>query len=650
MGTLSRSYLPALRRGRLLHIALATTALSLPAGALQAQMSYSQAPELAERVEAGELPPVEERVGEDPLVIEPIDSIGIYGGELRFGLRGSSDQNHILRMVGHQGLVRWDPTYTEIIPNLASSYEISNGGRDFTFDLRRGVRWSDGEPFTVEDVAFNVEDLVLNEAFAPVQTRYTLNGDPVAFEVVDEDTVRFSFDEPNGDFLAVLAAPTGQHPVLYSKHYCSQFHPDYNENVDQLIEEAGAPDWQTLFLQNCGDTEVATRWANPNRPTLDTWVIKEPYTGGATRVVLERNPYFWQVDTEGNQLPYIDRLTASVSQDVESLILAAIAGKIDFGLRHLDTPANRPVLAQNREQGDYRMFAAIVSGFNQMMIDLNLTSKDPELREVFNEKDFRIALSLGINRQQIIDTVLLGEGDPWQQGPFEPENPYYNEKLATQYIEYDPERANALLDGLDLERGPDGIRLLPSGKPLAFQIDAIPTYRADWVDMLELVRQQWAEIGVDMSVNPVERTYFYERTSNSNEHDAAVWVGGAAWIPGSDPHQIIPVNHDARWAIGWRDWYLSDGAEGMEPPESVKERFRLYDEARGATDPEERLAIAREAADIAGEEFEVFGIAKAMPTYGIVKNDLGNVPEEMLNWWDLATPTQANPQTWYWKD
>ncbi|MDF0603530.1 ABC transporter substrate-binding protein [Psychromarinibacter sp. C21-152] len=547
--------------------------------------------------------------------------------------------------------MRWNTEYTEIVPHLATSFEVDDNGRQFTFHLRKGVRWSDGEPFTVEDVAFNVENLLLDEDFAPVPTSYMTGGVPVVYETVDEDTVRFTFEEPNGDFLALLGGPLGQHPVLYPKHYCSQFHPDFNPEIDQLIEENQASDWQNLFLQKCGATELPARWGNPDKPTLDPWVITEPYDGGATRVVLERNPYFWQVDTEGNQLPYLDKLSASVSQDVESLILAIIGGDIDFGLRHIDSPADRPVLAANREKGDYRMFAAVVSGFNIMMIDLNLTHKDPELREIFNQKDFRVALSLGMDRQEIIDTVLLGVGEPWQQGPFEEDNPYYHEQFSTQYIEYDPERANELLDGMGLDkRGPDGMRLMPNGEPLSFQIDAIPTFRPEWVDTLEMVRMQWAEIGVDMSVNAVERTFFYERTSNSNEHDAAVWVGGAPWIPGSDPHQMIPINHDARWGIAWRDWYESDGEEGMEPPESIKERFRLYDEVRSTTDPEERLALVRQAIQIAADEFEVFGVSKAMPTYGIVKNDLKNVPESMLNWWDLATPAHTHPQTWYWAD
>ena len=202
-------------------------------------------------------------------------------------------------MVGAQGLVRWDPQYTKIVPNVAKSFEVDPTGKVFTFPLRKGMKWSDGKPFTADDVLFNVEDLVLNAAYAPTPARYTTGGKPMKVEKVDDATVRFTFAEPYGDFLAELASPLGQHPVLYAKHYCSQFHPKHNSKIDETVKANNASDWKNLFQRKCGDIEIPSRWGNPERPTLDPWVVKEPYVGGATRVVMERNPYFWQVDPEG---------------------------------------------------------------------------------------------------------------------------------------------------------------------------------------------------------------------------------------------------------------------------------------------------------------------------------------------------------------
>ncbi|MDD7973298.1 ABC transporter substrate-binding protein [Roseinatronobacter alkalisoli] len=614
------------------------------------QGATGEAPALAEKVAAGELPPVSERVGSEPAVIQPLDSIGTYGGELRTGLRGSSDHNGILRVVGPQGLVRWDPQYTEVVPNVAESFEVDDEGKVFTFHLREGMKWSDGTPFTADDVMFNVTDLILNDEFAPIPARYTTGGEPLKAEKLDSYTVRFTFAQPYGDFLAELAAPLGQNPVLYSKHYCSRFMPKYNDNIEELIAAENAADWQNLFLQKCGDLEIPARWGNPERPTLDPWVIIEPYTGGATRVVMERNPYFWQIDTDGNQLPYIDKLVMPIGADTESLILAIIGGRIDFGLRHIDAPNNRPVLAENREPGGYQFFEAAPPGGSNMVINLNLTSKNSELKKVFNERDFRVALSIGMDRQAIIDTVMLGDGEPWQHGPFET-HPYFDERTSTQFLEHDPERANALLDGLGLvERGANGMRLLPNGAPLKFRVDVIPTFDPTWVDALQLIEQQWAEIGVDMDINPMERTFFYQRTSESNEHDAAVWNGRQSWVSGQLPHQLVPVSHDSRYGIPWVNWYESGGERGEEPPVSVKKRLELYDKARGIADPAGRRATMLEIASIAADEFEVIGVSKALPTYGIIKNGLRNVPESMPSSWSYPTPSPTLLQTWYWAE
>jgi peptide/nickel transport system substrate-binding protein len=615
--------------------------------ALPALAAYQEAPALAALVKAGKLPPVDQRVGAEPEVVKPRESVGKYGGQLRYGLRGSSDHNNILRMVGPQGLVRWDPSYTRIVPNVAKSFEVSPDAKVFTFHLRKGMRWSDGAPFTADDVLFNMADIVLAGALAPTPPRYQSGGKPVVVEKLDEATVRFTFAASYGDFLAELASPLGQHPVLYAKHYCAQFLPKYNPNVQELVAQAKASDWQNLFLARCGDIEIPSRWGNPQRPTLDPWVVKEPYVGGATRVVMERNPYFWQVDSAGNQLPYIDQTVSPIAQDVESLILEAVGGKIDFQIRHLDAPANRPVLAKGRQQGGYELIEASSVGGTNMVINLNLTHKDPELRQLFNTKDFRIALSLAMDRKSIIETALLGEGEPWQNGPFET-HPNFHKRLATQYLEHDPARAEALLDGLGLARGPDGVRRLPSGRPLKFKVDVIPTLQPEQVDMLQLIERQWAKIGVDMDVNALERTFFYERTSNSNDHDAAVWGGQASWVPGEIPQQIVPVHHDSRWGIPWTFWYKSGGKQGEEPPPSVKERMKLYDEARATVDPEKRRQIMLKIADIAADEFEVMSVSKSLPTYGIAKLNLKNAPKALPSSWYYPTPAPTLPQSWYW--
>jgi peptide/nickel transport system substrate-binding protein len=609
--------------------------------------AYTEAPSLAQQVRENKLPPVDQRVGTEPEAVKPLQAVGSYGGQLRFGLRGSSDYNHILRIVGPQGLVRWDPLYTKVVPNVARQVDVSPDSKVFTFHLRKGMKWSDGKPFTADDVLFNMNDIVIPGAITPIQPRYMTGDKPVKVEKIDDLTVRMTFTESYGDFLAELASPLGQNPVLYAKHYCSQFMPKFNAKVDDLVKEARVGDWQALFLAKCGDLETASRWGNPAKPTLDPWVMKEPYVGGATRIVMERNPYFWQVDTAGNQLPYIDQVIAPIAQDVESLVLEAIAGRIDYQVRHFESPSNRAVLAANRAKGGYEFTEARSVGGNNMTINLNLTHKDPELRALFNIKDFRVALSLGIDRKEVIDTALLGEGEPWQQGPFE-DHPNFHKKLSTQFIQYDVATANKMLDGVGLDkRGSNGMRLMKSGKPLRFKIDVI-TVNPFQVDMLQVVKRQWAKIGIDMDVNVLERTLFYERTSESNNHDAAVWEAGNNFVAGDIPQQMVPVHHDSRWGIPWSVWYKTGGKQGEEPPASIKQRMTLWDQARATADEVKRRDIMMKIADLASEEFEVIGITKRASTYGVRKANLKNVPEAIPSSWYYPTPAPALPQEWYW--
>src|SRR5690606_2333133 len=141
--------------------AAASTALATLLLAPAQSAAYQQSPVLDPLVESGALPPVEERLPAKPEVITPVHEIGTYGGTVRRGLRGSSDHNNILRFIGPQGLVRWNPTYTEVIPNVAESVEVSEDGSTFVFRLREGMKWSDGHPFTAEDILFNMENTVL---------------------------------------------------------------------------------------------------------------------------------------------------------------------------------------------------------------------------------------------------------------------------------------------------------------------------------------------------------------------------------------------------------------------------------------------------------------------------------------------------------
>ncbi|MBL8698213.1 MAG: ABC transporter substrate-binding protein, partial [Alphaproteobacteria bacterium] len=557
------------------------------AGRAQAQAA-KEAPDLVKLAADGKLPKLADRLPADPLVIK-VDKVGRYGGSLRRGLRGSADHNGILRMVGNQGLVRWNLAFTEVLPNVAAKWDVNADSSEFTFHLRKGMKWSDGKPFTADDIVFSIEDCAKNtELYKSTPSPLVIGGKPCTVTKIDESTVRFSFAGPYALFLEMMATPLGQHPTLFPKHYGSQFHPKYNPNVGDLVKAANLSDWPSLFRARLGDIEIPSRWSNPEKPTIDPWVIREPYTGGATRVVMERNPYFWQVDHEGNQLPYIDRVAFGISQDVESLMLDAISGRLDIQDRHIDTLQNKPTLSQNMQKGGYRLVELVASSAQQVQIYLNMTHKDAKLREMFANKEFRQALSLGINRKEIIDIVYLGQSEPYQTGP-RPGHPWFHEKLARQFTEHDPKQAGAILDRLGYNRkDSQGFRLRPDGQKVFFAVDIIPTLYPDAVDTLELVKRHWADIGVDIKINTIERALYYTRGDN-NDHDAAVWPGPGGLDPMLDPRDYFAQHpQGSRYAVPWTLWYVSGGKDGQEPPEGQKQRMKLFDDARATADMAKR--------------------------------------------------------------
>ena len=352
------------------------------AGAMLSPFSvwaFNEAPML----ESSDLPPVAERLPVNPEVISPLDSIGTYGGTIRRALGGSNDHNSILRFLSPQGLTRWEPDFSQVIPNVAESWSVNDEGTEFTFHLREGMRWSDGEPFTAADILFFVEDLLQNEEFYPTPpARYVIDGQVMEAEMIDDTTIVLRFAAPYGTFLTELATPLGQEPVLWARHYCQQFHPAYNPDVQDLVDATeGVEDWPSLFRLNCGEVEAPNRWANADRPTLDPWIVTgDGYTAGATQVIMERNPYFWQVDTEGNQLPYVDTLTWAVVHDNQALVLEAVAGNIDMQRRRIDNLANLPVFSENAEAGGYVVQHYANSDSNRMAIHFNHTHQDPVMR------------------------------------------------------------------------------------------------------------------------------------------------------------------------------------------------------------------------------------------------------------------------------
>ena len=430
------------------------------------------------------------------------------------------------------------------------------------------------------------------------------------------------------------------------RHYLQRFHADFNPDVDALVAKEGAADWLELFAAKAGSD---TSNMDPDLPTLNPWTMRTELREGG-RVVFDRNPYYWKTDNAGNQLPYIDRVVFDVMTGTDVMLLKALNGEIDMHARGFTEDLNnKPVLAGSREKGDYDFFTMTSLGANQLLIALNLTHKDTALRKVFRSKDFRIGLSHAINRQEIINAVYLRQGKPSQPAPL-PGSDYFDEQLAYQFTEYDPELAGQHLDRAGFgSRDRQGFRLGPDRRRISFAVNVV-TEPKSWADALELIRGYWAKVGVQMRVDAMDRTVFTERADN-NDHDAMVWWGPPADGPSVvlDPSFYFPFSGDGingAYAKTWA-WWGDGDPRGEEPPAATRRQMELYGELRRTADPGEQTRLMREVLRISAEEFYVMGVAPLPDGYGIVRNDFHNVPDAVPNATAAATPALSNPAQYF---
>lgn len=605
--------------------------------------AFQQAPMLAN--EKG-LPPVDQRLPEKPLVIKPLERVGQYGGTLRTAMRANNDHNAILRVIGNQSLVRWARDgFNSVEPNLAESWDISADATTYTFKLRKGTKWSDGSPFTADDILFSMNDVLGDKTFlTALPADFQPGGDPVKVSKTDDYTVVFKFAKPYLPFLEKLATPVAQYPTMYQKKYCSQFTAKYNPKVGDLVKSANVKDWAQLLRNNCGDIEIPARWSNPNRPVLDPWVIKDPYSGSATKVVLERNPYFWQVDDKGNQLPYIDRVQFQLISEVETILLAAINGQLDYQLRHISSIQNRPVLAENQTKGKYKLFQSSGINANQVGLWLNHSTQNEKLKKLIRNHDFRQALSQAIDRKEINDIVFLGQAKPWQSGP-QKASKFYNEKLATQYLNLDLKKSDELLDKLGLKKGSDGFRTYPEGGRVSMGM-IVMISNSSLMESAELLRKQLSKVGIELVINSSERSLFYDR-ANTNQYDISLDVFSGGLDPTFNPRPWLAIHpQESRMSVLWTKYYLTEGKQGEKPSPSMEKRLKLYDQWQVAKTAAEADGLFKQILDEAANEFEVIGVVAPAPNAGVRNAKLYNIPAVMPDGWTWPTPAPSLVQQW----
>jgi peptide/nickel transport system substrate-binding protein len=598
---------------------------------------YGEAPQFAEMVQAGSLAPVDERMPQNPMVVKPRESIGQYGGTLDDVNRIGNDY-HILHVMQGNNLVRFTPEI-QVIPDVSESFEASDDATEFTFYLRKGHKWDDGEPHTVDDWMFYYEDVYSNEELTTAKPKWITPSDqPMVIEKIDDYTMKWVFQSPNGLFLQVMAGPNPRNYTT-ARHYMEQFHADYNkENLDALIEENNVGDWVSLF----GNKN--NYWRNAEKPCLDHWPRTQTPGEDTQQAIGERNPYYHKVDPEGNQLPYIDRAIIHWIEDNEVVLMKKLNG--EFDLCGGGSDKEKAMFIENQEKGDYHLYESTWSGMNRMIVTLNLCHKDPVKREIYQNKDFRIGLSYAINRQEIIDAVYQGQGEPWQLAPI-PASGFYNETLAKQYTEYDVAKANEHLDQAGYEKGTDGKRLGPDGKPISILIETFQTTGSHYIDSLELIKGYFAEVGVDMEVKQIDRGLFYER-KGANEHDATAYGGDGGLEVLLEPRWYFPNSIESNYAIQWAYWYIGDPRAGDDvPPPAAQKQMELYDQIVGTGDAEKQAELMNEILEIAQQEFWAIGTVSITPGYAVCANNLHNAPTSRYGLWRIPGTVWVIPEQLY---
>lgn len=587
---------------------------------------FGEAPVLAALVAEGALPPVEERLPVDVQVVRPRDEIGSYGGIMRGA--GSSEEPGSAIESSNQSMGSYPPDTQAIYPNLIKAWEAADDFTSLSITLRAGMKWSDGSPVTVDDFRFWYEDVLLNPEITPrVNSRWRPGGEVMAMTVVDDATIRYSFAAP---FYSVFESWAFQRPVLPAE-YLKQWHAAHNPQADAKAREEGFDSWWKAFQDHEGGA-VGKR-SDPDRPSLHPWNVTE--IGPASRLY-ERNPYYFKVDVAGNQLPYLDAVQITqFSQPNQTIPLRAMSGEIDLQTDHL-AMADFPVYKENEATGDYQvyLFPFLSKGF-AAGVALNYTHKDPVLREIFNDIRFRQALSLAIDRGDITNTFFFGRTVP-HVAPVPPTWTGFEDWMRTYYAEFDPERANALLDEMGLQWDGNGQwRLRPDGEIVEFEGMWVAEWFSYFEGLVQMLSKQWEAVGVKM--NP--KFVVEEAAANiaiDNDQDAL--IGGNATSTefrarGAEPVTLRPAWHwyscCALAAAPWRLWHDTDGAEGIEPPQEIKDLFTISEEWRNTPRGTDRYAeLSHQMIRMNVENLYFFGTVSIPPKVVLVSDRLGNMQRE----------------------
>lgn len=592
---------------------------SIPQGA-SGGTNLRESPVLTAQVKSGKLPSLKKRLPGKPMIQELWKGPGQYGGTIRLAQTTATD-DQVLNMYAPYGLMEWNLRSDKAVPSLAESYTKSDDNKVYTFTLREGLRWSDGEPLTVDDVIFAVKDVLQNKTLYPSALTWLRNVDGTDPKVEKRGrSVVITFANSFALFERYVVMPFQNHEMIKPQHYLKQFHPDYadKETLHKAIKKAGFDTWDQLFADR------DSRWLNKDRPVAGAFVVTSPADGQSGTAEMVRNPFYYKTDSDGRQLPYIDKLQIQVLEE-QTLNLRAANGDLDLQGRWLDFGTTQ-LLQTNAESRGFKV-ARWQTASTLMNLFMNMSHKDPAIAHLFQQIDFRAALSHAIDRKALNQQLLGGIGTYRQFAPSS-NDVYYVDGIGKRFLEFDVDTANKLLDGLGLDKkNGDGIRLRSDGKPLDFVVTYVDTKVAvPYTDALKFVTQAWQAIGIKLSLKTVDGTLYYDLLQ-ANNYDIIVYTGHAFdWD--MEPIWFTPTSWEFRAASAWASSLGTGGKLGTKPNQEIKHLYDLWSKLATAPTDKERIGFGRQIAKQWDEKVYVLGLLDVPFKPVVVSNKLQNVRDD----------------------
>lgn len=609
-------------------------------------LTLKEAPALAEMVAAGSLAPVEERMPilEDVMVERVFMEVGQYGGELNFPWMGKSSKWTLGKMT-EEALFRFTLDGSGVEPNVAKGYDVNEDATEYIIYLREGMKWSDGVDFTADDVVFYYNEMMLMETFGkkPYSCYYSVNqetGEKTLAEVtkIDDYSFKVSFADPSVMFLERLAIDNKW--MFAPKHYMEKLLPHIvgEEEAMKQAEKLGFGDVKSL-----GKYTGYYYWIVQDRPTLRPWLLKTDADAPVAR--WERNPYYFKMDEEGNQLPYID---AIVNQKVESgdhVILEGIAGNVDLGSFEL---SQYTLLMENREAGDYNVVDWSGADWAGHGIALNQGVEDTNLREVYTDIRFRQALSVAVDRDEV--AALLTDGIAVGQQASIPEGlTNYIDGWDSQWVDYDVAKADSLLDEMGLIKGADGFRTFSDGSNFEMTLYQVESDSTSEVGEFEaLLKKYYEAVGIKVNIKVVDRAYGEELIQSNGI--AAETFAPAVFNVALRPDELIPVRNYRSWYGPFGLYNSSNGEEGEKPEGDIALLVEYFDQITAAKDRETVDDYAQKIIDLHKENQWIIGYTSPAPVIVMVNNSLKNVPNDLIYCDEFRGYGHAKLQQFYFED